>query len=199
MAALMHGLGMWDISSTIYRYKDYPSIGARLQPWTTLNHIDCAHIYRYVIYIIRSIMSCILKLFIYIYMYIYVIKYKYKHFYPEYAYINKSLPFFWSTKLFNFGSQLMIGQLGLRTLEGHEHHMCLGTQSLEANESKMAYWNALHPWKLTWLAGKSPIFLIGYTSSNGGCSIVMLVFWRGILVGNHTKQWRWSPQGKSVN
>ena len=25
----------------------------------------------------------------------------------------------------------MIGQLGLRTFEGHEHHMRLGTQSLE--------------------------------------------------------------------
>ena len=33
----------------------------------------------------------------------------------------------------------------------------------------------IHPWKLTHYIGKSP-FSIGNTSSNGGCSIVMLVF-----------------------
>ena len=41
--------------------------------------------------------------------------------------------------------------------------------------------------KLTWLAGNPPV-LIGYTSSNGGFSMAMLVYWRVIFWAKLTKK-----------
>ena len=78
--------------------------------------------------------------------------------------------------------------------EGSYHYSFFTYQFHEqVNQAVKVTLLELHPWKLTWLAGKSTCS-IGNASWNGGCSIAMLAF--GGVKKKHTKYFKKKLQQK---